>query len=334
MRELELIECLAEVLAPGGPRVLRWLGDDAAVVRARAYAVTSVDTLVDGVHFRSGQLTPAEIGRRAVGSALSDLAAMGAHGGEAYLALALAPGTELADALALCSGAQAAAASCGVTIAGGDVSAAPTLTISVTVVGWARDPGELVGRDGARPGDLVAVTGMLGGAGAGLALLDGRAGAPGTGGANSISDSVATALHDRYARPQPRLDQGRALSALGATAMIDLSDGLATDARHLALRSGVAIELTLAALPLAAGVSEVAAQLGVDAATFAATAGEDYELCACLPASVQGIVDAGWPDAGANEGGRITWIGRVLEGPAGLSFVDSVGPLSGYEHSA
>jgi thiamine-monophosphate kinase len=335
MRELELIECLAGVLAPGGPRVLRWLGDDAAVVRARGYAVTSVDTLVDGVHFRSGQLTPAEIGRRAVGSALSDLAAMGVRGGEAYLALAVAPGTELADAVALCSGAQAAAASCGVTIAGGDVSASPTLTVSVTVVGWARDPGELVGRDGARPGDLVAVTGSLGAAGAGLALLDGRAGRAGRAGSDAISESVATALRDRYASPRPRLDAGLALSALGATAMIDLSDGLATDARHLAMQSGVRLELRLAALPLAAGVREVAAQLDVDPATFAATAGEDYELCACLPASAQEAVESGCLlKAGALDRPPITWIGRVLEPPAGLSFVDSVGPLSGYEHSA
>src|ERR1700722_2463370 len=119
MKELELIAELRSVLGSRDPRVVRGLGDDAAVVRGRGYAVTSVDTLVDGVHFRSGQLTPDEIGRRAVGSALSDLAAMGARGGEAYLALALAPGTELADAVALCAGAQAVAGSCGVTIAGG-----------------------------------------------------------------------------------------------------------------------------------------------------------------------------------------------------------------------
>ncbi len=327
MRELELIDSLEQVLTPGGPRVLRWLGDDASVVRGRGYAVTSIDTMVDGVHFERARLSPEEIGHRALAGALSDLAAMAASPGEAYLALVLPPATELTDALALVAGAQALATDCGVVIAGGDVSGGPVLTVVVTVVGWATDPGQLVGRDGARPGDLVAVTGTLGGSGAGLAVLQQRASASG------LEPSVADSLRRHYAQPVPRLGAGAVLSRCGATAMIDISDGLATDARHLAQRSAVGIELSLAALPLAEGVAEVAAQLNVDAAEFAATAGEDYELCVCIPAAARPALQAAWQrDGRARDLPRITWIGSVAEAPAGLSFPDAPGELSGYEH--
>jgi thiamine-monophosphate kinase len=327
MRELELIAALDQILGAPGPRVVRWLGDDASVVRGRGYAVTSVDTLVDGVHFRRRQLSPEEIGHRAVASALSDLAAMAAPAGEAYLALGLPADVAHEDALALVRGAQTISQEAGATIAGGDVSSSATLTVTVTVVGWVADPGELVGRDGARAGDVVVVTGELGGAGAGLALLEGTAGA------GSLSPDTTAALRRRYARPQPRLGAGRALSRLGAAALIDLSDGLATDARHLAMRSGAGLELTLADLPVAGGVAEVAHQLGRDAAEFAATAGEDYELCACLPQAALREVKAQWPRW---EGGRLpplSVVGRVLGESGGVTFTDAGSSLSGYEHS-
>jgi thiamine-monophosphate kinase len=321
MGELELIDALEAALTPPGPRVVRWLGDDAAVVRARRYAVTSLDTMVDGVHFRSGQLPAQDIGHRALAAALSDLAAMAASPGEAYLALGLPSGTEPEYALDLARGADGLARDVGVTIAGGDVTTAHALTISVTVVGWAEDPGELIGRDGARPGDLVGVTGTLGAAGAGLAVLDGRAGV-------GLPDEVRSRLIERYARPEPRFAESRRLVDLGARAMIDLSDGLATDAGHLARRSGVRLELRLESLPLADGVAEVAAELGADPRSFAATAGEDYEICICAPAAAVRN-----REAIASIGPGLTWVGSVTQGERGVVFTDADGPLAGYEHA-
>ena len=220
------------------------MGDDAAVVCARPVCVTSVDAMVDGVHFRldEGWLTPAEVGHRALAGALSDLAAMGADAGEAYLALGLPAGFSEDDGLELLRGARVLAGRTGTTIAGGDVVSAPALTVCVTVVGWAESAEALVGRDGARAGDIVGVTGRLGGAGAALALMEQRA----------RSDS-AGALLARAKGAEPRLAEGRALAAAGVHALIDLSDGIATDAGHIGRASGLTLQVELAALPLAEG---------------------------------------------------------------------------------
>src|SRR4051794_38027010 len=137
--ELALIDAVRSALRRRpGSRVVRWLGDDAAVVRADAFAVVSVDVMVDGTHFRLGPACgPADAGRRALAGALSDLAAMGAAAGEAYLGIVLPDDLDVDAVLALHKGAEALAAETGVTIAGGDLTSGPALTIAVTVVGWA-----------------------------------------------------------------------------------------------------------------------------------------------------------------------------------------------------
>ncbi len=324
MRERELIDAIEALLATDSPRVIRGVGDDAAIVRSRPYAVTSVDAMVDGVHFRSERLAPGDIGHRALAGALSDIAAMGAQTGEAYLMLGIPTGMPSEFVLALVGGARRLASDTGVAIAGGDVTRAQSLTISFTVVGWAESPDELVGRDGAMPGDLVGVTGTLGAAGAGLAVLEDRAG-------SGLPPALRDELVRRYARPMPRLREGRELARLGARGMIDVSDGLASDAWHLGRRSGVGIGLSLSALPLAPGVAEVSRELGVDPRKLAATAGEDYELCFCVPPRARRIIDTF--AAGTDPGIGMTWIGSVSEGEPGVSFLDSDDQLSGFEHS-
>jgi thiamine-monophosphate kinase len=290
-------------------------------VKARPYAVTSIDTMVEGVHFRldEGWATPREVGHRALAGALSDLAAMGADPGEAYVSLGLPPGFEEREALELTAALDALALATGTAIAGGDVVAAPALIVTVTVNGWADRREDLLSRAGAIPGDLVGVTGSLGAPRAALAVLEGQA----------ERSPAAEAVLAKAREPVPRLAEGRALAASGAHSMIDLSDGLATDAGHLARAGGVELRIELNRLPLADGVAAIAAGLGTSATELAATGGEDYELCFCAPPEARETIEQAIGEAG------VSWIGAVAAGPPGAVLLGAGGNVvgaEGFEH--
>ena len=231
--------------------------------------------LVEAVHFRRSTTGLRDLGHKALAVNLSDLAAMGAEPVAALVGLGLPADVGTGDVDELYEGIERVAERFGVTVAGGDISAAPVLVLAVTALGrpW---PGVApVGRAGGRAGDLLCVTGRLGAASAGLAILED----PG------LADGIdaAGSLRTAHRAPQPMIGAGRALASGGARAMLDLSDGLALDALRMARASGLRARIDLDAVPLAPGVEAVAAARGDDPRILAATGGEDYELLAAVP---------------------------------------------------
>lgn len=328
--EFELIAAIRERLAATLESSARrasvriGIGDDAAVIVPGAVTATSVDAIVDGVHFRSSWCPPRSVGRKALGAALSDLAAMGASPGEAYVWLGAPVELGEASCLELCDGIATLAEQVGVAVLGGDLTTAGALSVCVTAVGHAGSESELVGRDGAEAGHALCVTGALGGAAAGLMLLE----HPEL--RSQVSEPLAREAIRRQLEPEPRLASGRALAAAGAAAMIDVSDGLGADASQLAAASGLGIEIDLESVPPCAGVREVAAAAGRDHHELVAGGGEDYELLCAIPRSALSACEG----AVARSGSALTEIGRFVEGgavrlrlPGGRSV-----PASGHDH--
>lgn len=264
--EFDRIRAIARTLGS----VAGALGGDCAVVpeASGSNLLLSTDLSIEQVHFRREWLRFDEVGWRAAAAALSDLAAAGAEAIGLLAAITVPRDADEADLTQLMRGVGDAAASVGGQVLGGDLSAGPVWALAITVIGRAALP---VSRRGARPGDGIWVTGALGGARA--ALETWRRGA----------EPEAEARRS-FAHPVPRLQAGRWLAAHGATAMLDLSDGLAGDAVHLAAASAVELRLELDHLPVAPSVSGSAAALGIGPARFAAEGGEDYELLVALPA--------------------------------------------------
>lgn len=285
MGEFELLARIRERLPASGPRTHLGSGDDAAVTVPGGATATSVDALVDGVHFRRGLATPTQIGHKALATALSDLAAMGAEAGEAYVVLGLPPDFSEEECIELLDGMVALAGETGTELAGGDLTRSDQLFLAITVVGHAPDPETLVRRAGAKPGDALVLTGEIGGAAAGLLLLqntDWSIDPSIRWSKDQSTSSWAGALRARQLEPTPRLAAGRALALAGATAMIDLSDGLGADAGHMARASGVKLEIEAEAVPLAPGAVALSEATGRDPWRLL-SGGEDYELLACVP---------------------------------------------------
>jgi thiamine-monophosphate kinase len=310
-REFDRVRRIAAAL---GARAAE-LGDDCAVLESSDRAlVVSTDVSVDGVHFRTDWLTLEEIGWRAAAAALSDLAAEGADPAGVLVALTVPANAGDAEVTAVMTGAGAASHAVGASVVGGDLSAGPAWSLAVTVLGWAARP---VTRGGARPGDGLWVTGMLGGPRAALEAWR----------RNEPPDPVARAA---FAHPASRIAAGRWLAGQGARAMIDVSDGLGADAAHLAAGSGVAITLELERVPVAMAAVVEANRLGLPAEQFAAESGEEYELLVALPQSfdpdlVQDLRQAA--------GVGLTRVGTVAAGAGVRARLGSVAvALAGYDH--
>lgn len=274
------------------------LGDDCALVPLGGTTLAlSIDCSVEGVHFRTDWLTFEEIGWRGAAAALSDLAAEGAAPVGVLVSLGMPSGTD--NGAEIMDGVAAAAQSVGAKVLGGDLVQSEQFLVDVCVLGTAERP---VRRAGAQVGDGVWVTGRLGGAALALAGYRSptRPGGP---------------LGRRYSHPEPRIAAGRWLAEHGATAMIDISDGLAADAGHLAAASGVGLEIALERLPCWDGVAPLAA----------AASGEEFELLVALPASF-----------GAKPDFELTRIGECVKG-GGVRLLEGNTPVAlpaGYDHFA
>ncbi len=279
--EFEIIEALRARFEAGGSLTGSGdlgIGDDAAAVSLpdRGQVVLATDLVVEGVHVDTDVSTPEDIGWKSLMVAVSDLAAMGAGASYALLSVAAPPGYPVVQ---LGDGVAAAADWAGCTVIGGDLSGSATLVVSVTAVGSVPDDGaSLLRRDGAGPGDRLFVTGPLGASAAGLRLIGGHGQGSGPGGEHAsgpggdavreVLPEMAFALESAHRRPVARLTEGATARRAGASAAIDVSDGLLVDVVHLAEASGVGLELELGDQAVAVGATR----------TEALTGGEDYEL--------------------------------------------------------
>ncbi len=307
--EFGLIRLLQERL-PNGKDVLLGPGDDAAIVHAiDGRVVATTDMLVEGRHFRRDWSEPYDIGRKAAAQNLADVAAMGARPTALLVALGAPPELEVDWALGLADGLRDECERTDASVAGGDLVRANSIVISVTALG-SLDGRPPVTRAGAQEGDVIAVAGRLGWSAAGLAVLGRGFRSP-------------RAVVEAHRRPEPPYDAGPEAAMLGATSLIDVSDGLIGDLGHIAKASNKVLDLDTKALEIQEPLQAVAAAIGVDPLEFVLTGGEDHALAGTFP-------------AGTNLPERWRVIGRVAaateEQPPGVTINGEKSETAGHDH--
>jgi len=316
--EDELLEAIRRVASTADPAIVVPVGDDAAVVRpGTGDLVLTVDALVDGVHVSRRTMTARDIGSKAVAVAVSDVAAMAGSPRYALSALTLTEDVDAAWTMELFGGMRETCDELAIALVGGNLARGSDVSVAITITGEVA-PGHAVTRAGAKPGDVVAVTGSLGGAAAGLRLAEEAFRG------ERLTDDARDAIA-RQQRPTPRVGEAQVLARHGVTAMIDVSDGLELDLTRLCEASGVGVRLETAAVPVHPAAAEGEALGG----------GEDYELLATLPSGSAAAEAA----AELRElfGVPLTTIGTIVV--SGLEAVDADGrsrPLgrAGWDHFA
>jgi thiamine-monophosphate kinase len=314
LSEDELVAAIARVLSGAGPEVIVGPGDDAAVLAAGGgELVLTADALIEGVHFDLGITSARDLGYKAIVVSVSDIAAMGASPRAALVTLALRADLGAAWVIELYGGMREACNEHALWLVGGDLSRAAAIAISVTVTGEVA-PGRAVTRAGATPGDLIAVTGALGASAAGLRVARG----------GRVRGDLDRALLHTHVRPVARVGEGSVLARYGATAMMDVSDGLAMDLGRLVRASGAGARLRLGDVPVAVGATLEDALGG----------GEDYELLVALPALE--ALEAAAAELREAYGTPLTAVGEIVAGE-GVTAVEPTGaerPLApeGWDH--
>jgi thiamine-monophosphate kinase len=299
--EFGLIGALTE-LFPQGEQVLLGPGDDAAVLAVPdGRVLVTTDLHVEGRHFRRDWATAVDIGHRVAAANLSDLNAMGGRATALTVGLGAPSDLPVSWALDLARGIAEECALVGASVVGGDLTGADQVVVAVTALGTVT--GDPVRRSGARPGDVVALAGRQGWAAGGLAVLARGFRSP-------------RRLVDAYRRPEPPYAAGAEAAELGATAMIDVSDGLLADVGHLAEASGVAVDLRSESFDVAEPLRAVGAALGADPLRFVLTGGDDHPLVATFPPDAE--VPDSWTRIGeVTDGHGVTVDGAAYDGPPG-----------------